>query len=141
MSAEDAKITQVLTETRTIALVGASPKPDRDSHRVMAYLQAHGYRVIRVNPALSGERILGEMVYPNLGAIPGPVDLADIFRKSDAAGQIVDEAIACGAKAVWLQLGVIDAAAARRAEAAGLAAIMDRCPKIEIRRLGIKPVR
>ena len=137
MSGIDAKIKDLLTRTRTIALVGASSDPSRDSHQVMKFLQARGYRVIPVNPALAGQTLLGETVHASLAAVPGEIDLVDIFRRSDAAGAVVDEAIQRGAKAVWLQLGVIDAAAAARAEAAGLTAIMDRCPKIEIPRLGI----
>jgi predicted CoA-binding protein len=127
----------LLTRTRTVALVGASSDPSRDSHQVMKFLQGRGYRVLPVNPALAGQSLLGETVYANLASVPGDIDLVDIFRRSDAAGAVVDEAIARGAKAVWLQLGVIDAAAVARAGAAGLVAIMDRCPKIEIPRLGI----
>jgi uncharacterized protein len=137
MTADDATISALLIKTRTIALVGASPKPDRDSHQVMAFLQARGYRVIPVNPAHAGETILGETVYPTLASVPDQIDMVDIFRKSDAAGAVVDAAISCGAKAVWLQLGVIDHVAVARARAAGLTAIMDRCPKIEFPRLGI----
>lgn len=103
----------------------------------MAFLQAQGYRVIPVNPGLAGHSLLGETVYRDLDSVPGQIDLVDIFRRSDSAGAVVDEAIARGAKAVWLQLGVIDLSAVRRAEAAGMMAIMDRCPKIEIPRLGI----
>lgn len=137
MPGTDAKIKTVLSEARTIALVGASADPSRDSHRVMAFLQAQGYRVIPVNPGLAGHSLLGETVYRDLDSVPGQIDLVDIFRRSDSAGAVVDEAIARGAKAVWLQLGVIDLSAVRRAEAAGMMAIMDRCPKIEIPRLGI----
>jgi predicted CoA-binding protein len=137
MRDEDLKIRQVLTTARTIALVGASANATRDSHEVMAFLQARGYRVIPVNPGLEGQTLLGERVYADVLEIPESIDLVDIFRNSEAAGHVVDQAIAKGAKAVWLQLGVINAPAIRRAEAAGLTAIMDRCPKIEIRRLGI----
>lgn len=133
----DTTIRELLTRTRTVALVGASSDPSRDSHQVMKFLQGRGYRVLPVNPALAGQSLLGETVYANLASVPGDIDLVDIFRRSDAAGAVVDEAIARGAKAVWLQLGVIDAAAVARAGAAGLVAIMDRCPKIEIPRLGI----
>jgi uncharacterized protein len=133
----DADIRALLTETRTIALVGASPKPERDSHRIMAFLQGQGYRVIPVNPGLAGQILLGEEVRGTLAEIGGTIDLVDIFRNSDAAGPVVDEAIAAGAKAVWMQLGVINAEAAARAEAAGLKVVMDHCPKIEIPRLGL----
>jgi predicted CoA-binding protein len=132
----DAQIRDLLTATRTIAMVGASDRPDRPSHKVMSFLQAHGYRVIPVNPALAGQQLLGETVVASV-ADAGPVDMVDIFRNSDAAGAITDEAIAAGARAVWMQLGVINEAAAARARAAGLAVVMDHCPKIEITRLGL----
>jgi predicted CoA-binding protein len=133
----DQEIATLLTTSRMIAMVGASPKPDRDSHAVMSFLQAQGYRVIPVNPALKGQTLLGENVVSTLADIEEPVDIVDIFRNSDAAGQIVDQAIDIGAKAVWMQLGVIDPQAADRAEAAGLKVVMNRCPKIEIPRLGL----
>jgi len=133
----DQDIRDLLTTTRTIALVGASDRPDRPSHGVMARLQAHGYRVIPINPQLAGQQLLGETVLPDLAAVGEPIDLVDIFRRPIAAGEAVDEAIAVGAKAVWLQLGVINDEAAARAEAAGLQAVMDRCPAIEIPRLGV----
>jgi uncharacterized protein len=134
----DAEIRDLLTTTRTIAMVGASDRPDRPSHAVMRFLQSHGYRVIPVNPALAGQTLLGETVVASV-ADAGPVDMVDIFRNSEAAGAITDEAIAAGAKAVWMQLGVINEAAAARARAAGLKVVMNRCPKIEIGRLGIPP--
>ena len=133
-------IATLLTETRTIALVGISDRPERASYRVMAVLQDHGYRVLPVNPQIAGEHVHGEFVWGRLSDIGEPIDMVDIFRRSDAAGEAVDDAIAVGAKAVWMQLGVVDEAAATRAEAAGLKVVMDRCPAIEIPRLGIAPV-
>ena len=135
MSSTPDTVEQVLTEYRTWAVVGCSPKRWRDSHDVAEYLQRSGYRVIPVNPQCDDEEILGERCYPDLASVPGPVDVVDIFRRSDLAGAHVDEAIAIGAKAVWLQLDVIDDAAASRARAAGLHVVMDRCPKIELPRL------
>jgi predicted CoA-binding protein len=135
----DTEIRDLLSDARTIALVGASDNPARASHGVMAFLQDHGYRVIPVNPAITGQHILGEYVWESLDQIGVPIDIVDIFRRSDAAGAVVDDAIAVGAKAVWMQLGVIDTDAAARAEAAGLQVVMDQCPKIEIRRLGVPP--
>lgn len=136
----DEDIRALLEETRTIALIGASDRPDRASHRVMKRLQDHGYRVIPVNPMITGEHIHGEFVWRELSQIGEPIDMVDIFRKSEAAGEAVDQAIATGAKAVWMQLDVIDEAAAARAEAAGLKVVMNRCPAIEIPKLGIAPV-
>ena len=136
----DEDIKALLESARTIALVGASDRPDRPSHRVMAQLQRHGYRVIPVNPQITGEHVHGEYVFGELSQLGDPIDIVDIFRRSDAAGDVVDEAIAIGAKAVWMQLGVVNEAAAARAEAAGLRVVMDRCPAIDIPRLGVAPV-
>lgn len=133
-------VTRVLENSRLIALVGASPKPERASYRVMAFLLRQGYRVIPVNPVKAGAEILGQSVVASLSDIDETIDLVDIFRNSDAAGEVVDEAIAVGAGAVWMQLGVIDHAAAERAIDAGLEVIMDRCPAIEIPKLGIAAV-
>ncbi len=137
--ASDDEIRKILLETKTIALVGASPRPERDSHEVMAYLKSRGYRVIPVNPVCAGETILGERVRATLAEIDEPIDLVDVFRNSEAAGPVTDDAIAARAKAVWMQLGVVNEPAAARARAAGLAVVMDRCPKIEIPRLRLPP--
>lgn len=133
-------IAELLRGARTIALVGASDRPDRPSNRVMSFLQDHGYRVIPVNPMITGEHVHGEYVWRELGQIGEPIDIVDIFRRSSEVGPIVDQAIAIGAKAVWMQLGVIDEVAAARAEAAGLKVVMDHCPKIEIMRHRLEPV-
>ncbi|RZF63384.1 CoA-binding protein [Sphingomonas populi] len=137
---DDAGIKALLEETRTIALVGASDRPNRPSYGVMKVLQDHGYRVIPVNPQITGEHIHGEFVFRDLDQLGDPIDLVDIFRNSAAAGEAVDDAIRIGAKAVWMQLGVVNEAAAARAEAAGLKVVMDRCPEIDIPRLGVAPV-
>jgi hypothetical protein len=133
----DAYLRHVLETTRTVAMVGASPRPHRPSHGVMRYLQRHGYRVIPVNPFAAGSEILGERCVANLSQIDEAIDMVDIFRRSSLAGDAVDEAIKIGAKFVWMQLGVVDAAAAERAEAAGIEVVMNRCPAIEIPRLGV----
>lgn len=133
----DEDIRALLTNARTIAMVGASDRPDRPSYGVMAMLQRHGYRVIPVNPQIAGQELLGETVVADLAAIEEPIDIVDIFRRPLAAGEAVDEAIAVGARAVWLQLGVINPDAVARAEAAGLRAVMDRCPAIDIPGLGV----
>ena len=130
-------IRDLLSEARTIAMIGASDRPDRPSYGVFRALQDHGYRVIPVNPNITGEHLHGEFVWRDLSQIGVPIDIVDIFRHSDHAGEAVDQAIAAGAKAVWLQLGVIDEAAAARAEAAGLKVVMDHCIKIEMLRLGV----
>jgi predicted CoA-binding protein len=137
----DEDIKELLADARVIAMVGASDRPDRPSNGVMKFLQDQGYRVIPVNPQITGEHVHGEYVWRELAQIGEPIDIVDIFRRPSAAGQAVDEAIAIGAKAVWLQIGVINEAAAARAEAAGLKVVMDRCPKIEIPRLGLAPIR
>ncbi|MCL6742084.1 CoA-binding protein [Sphingomonas sp. RB56-2] len=136
----DGDIAELLLGARTIAMVGASDRPNRPSNRVMSFLQGQGYRVIPVNPQITGEHIHGEYVWRELAQIGEPIDIVDIFRRSEFAGEAVDQAIAAGAKAVWMQLGVVDDAAAARAEAAGLKVVMDRCPAIEIPKLGIAPL-
>jgi uncharacterized protein len=129
----DEDIRFALEQTQTWAVVGCSPDPYRDSNRIAALLQSRGFRVIPVNP--NADEILGERCVASVHDIDEPVDVVDIFRRSSEAGAHVDEAIAIGAKAVWLQLGVIDPAAAERARAAGLRVVMDRCPAIELPRL------
>src|SRR4051795_5126510 len=131
----DADVRAILEGMRTWAVVGCSPDPGRDSHQIAALLQRRGYRVIPVNPV--AEEILGERCYPDLRSFPAGegVGGVDIFRRSSAAGAHVDEAIEIGASAVWMQLGVIDTAAAERGRAAGLRVVMDRCPAIELPRL------
>ena len=136
----DEDIYELLANARTIAMVGASDRPSRPSHGVMKFLQDRGYRVIPVNPQITGQHLHGEFVWRELSQIGEPIDIVDIFRRPMAAGEAVDEAIAVGAKAVWLQIGVINEEAAQRAEAAGLKVVMDRCPKIEIPRLGVPKV-
>jgi predicted CoA-binding protein len=136
----DQDIAHLLSRVRYIALVGASDRPGRASHGVMRFLQNHGYRLFPVNPQLAGQEIHGERVYASLAEIEEPIDMVDIFRRPQAAGEAVDEAIAIGAKSVWLQLGVINEEAARRAETAGLDVVMDRCPAIDIPRLNVAPV-
>ena len=131
-------IGQLLTAARTVAVVGCSAKPERDSHRVAAYLQrAGGYRMIPVNPGLAGQTLLGEHVFRSLGEIDEPIDMVDIFRNSDAAGPITDEALALSPlpQVIWMQLTVFNQAAAERAESAGVKVVMDRCPKMEYGKL------
>ena len=132
----DAKIRRILSTVRVIALVGASANWNRPSYFVMKYLQGKGYRVIPVNPANAGKEMLGETVYASLRDIPEKIDMVEVFRASDQVPPVVDDAIAIGAKVVWMQLGVRNDAAAAAAEAAGIEVIMNRCPKIEYGRLG-----
>lgn len=135
----DDDIRRILGAVRTIAVVGWSPKTDRPSHRVAAFLKAKGFRVIPVNPGQAGQEALGEVVRASLAEIGGGVDMVDIFRRSEEAGAVVDEALAAlpGLRAVWMQLGVVDEAAAARARAAGVEVVMDRCPAVEMPRLGM----
>ena len=129
-------VVTLLGRTRRIAVVGASNKPDRASFGVMRFLLDRGYDVTPVNPGLAGQTIHGQRVVATL-ADAAPLDMVDVFRRSEAAGAVADEAVRLGAKSVWMQLGVHDAAAARRAEAAGVSVVMDACPVIEWRRHGL----
>ena len=125
-------IKSILEESKTVAVVGLSPNEERDSHRVARYLQAQGYHIIPVNPG--ADEILGERSYPDLASIPEPIDVVDVFRRSEAVPEIVEEAIKVGARAVWMQQGVIHEEAAARACQAGLQVVMDRCMMVEHRR-------
>jgi predicted CoA-binding protein len=134
-SYSDEFLKATLKRVRTIAVVGASANWNRPSFFVMKYLQAKGYRIVPVNPREAGSMVLGETVYPSLADVPFPVDMVEIFRSSEEAGPITDQAIERGAKVVWMQIGVRNDAAAKRAEDAGLTVVMNRCPKIEYSRL------
>ncbi|WP_179954018.1 CoA-binding protein [Denitrobaculum tricleocarpae] len=138
-SYSDASLRNLLNSVKSVAVVGASPNWNRPSYFVMKYLQDKGYRILPVNPRAAGEEILGEKVYASLAEIPENFDMVDVFRNSEVAGAVTDEAIALkdskDIKAIWMQLTVRNDAAAARAEAAGLQVVMDRCPKIEFGRL------
>lgn len=125
----------ILNSIKTIGLVGASAKPVKASYFVLKYMIEKGYSVYPVNPGLAGQKIHDQLVHASLADIPVPIDMVDIFRNSEAAGAVVDEAIAIGAKVVWMQLGVRNDEAAARAEAAGLKVVMNRCPKMEYAKL------
>ena len=126
-------VRDILEKSKVIAVVGLSPKPERDSHEVAKYLQGQGYRIVPVNPR--ADTILGEKSYPDLASIPGKVDVVDIFRRSDDVPPVVDQAIDIGAKAVWMQLGIVNEDAAAKAREAGLGVVMDRCMLVEHRNL------
>jgi predicted CoA-binding protein len=130
---DDAGLTRILETHRVIAMVGLSPKEDRPSNRVACFLMARGFTVIPVNPGQS--EILGQRCYADLKSIPVKVDMVDVFRNADDVPPIADDAIAIGAKSLWLQLGIVNQQAAEKASAAGLDVVMDRCPKIEYDRL------
>jgi predicted CoA-binding protein len=131
----DELLRELLAGAKVIAVVGASPKPERDSHQIMAMLQRHGYRTIPVNPQAAGGTILGERVYASLAEVPEPIDIVDVFRNSEAAGAILMEAAELGLKTIWLQLGVRNDDAAAAARAKGATVIQDRCIKVEYWRL------
>jgi len=134
---EDGALWDLFETIKTIAVVGISRKGGRASNRVAAYLQEQGYKIFPINPGAVGETMLGEPVYGSLRDIGEPVDMVDIFKRSEHVAPFVDQAIEIGAKAIWMQLDIYDLAAAARAEAAGLTVIMDRCPKIELPRLRV----
>ena len=139
---EDQVLTQVLAETHTIAMIGASANPEKPSYRVMRYLQSAGYRVIPVNPMIEEEKVNGETVYGSLADIDIPYDLVDVFRRTDAIPEVMDDILAeaedHGIRFVWLQLGIRDEKSAAKAREAGLIVVMDRCMKIEHARLAAK---
>jgi predicted CoA-binding protein len=134
----DQEIRAILSRPTTVAVIGCSDNPDRDSLRIAMLLRDKGFRVIPVNPQLAPDALigaLGERCYPDLASIPDQVEIVDVFRRSEFVAEVADQAIAKGAKVLWCQLGVIDFDAARRTQAAGLTVVMDRCPAIEYRRL------
>ncbi|HEX3408677.1 MAG TPA: CoA-binding protein [Candidatus Binataceae bacterium] len=138
LNPSDQEIRAILSRPATVAVIGCSDNPDRDSLRIAMLLRDKGFRVIPVNPQLKSDALmstLGERCYPDLASIPDPVEIVDVFRRSEFVAQIAEQAIAKGARVLWCQLGVIDLAAAQRARAAGLTVVMDRCPAIEYRRL------
>jgi predicted CoA-binding protein len=132
-------IESILREARTVAVVGLSPRLDRPSYEVAAYLQSQGYRIIPVNP--TADEILGEKCYPDLKSVPEEIDVVDVFRRPEDVKEVVEQAIRVGARAVWMQLGVVNEEAAARARQAGLAVVMDRCMLMEHRRLSGQQAR
>ncbi len=129
----DEEIRQLLQETQHVAVVGWSPKPDRPSHQVAAYLKAHGYTIYPVNPTAQGTP--EQPVFANLADISAPIDVVDVFRRAEEVPEVVEAAVAAGAKAIWIQLGIVNEEAAQRASQAGLKVVMDRCMKVELERL------
>jgi predicted CoA-binding protein len=138
----DEQIRDILQNIQTIALVGLSANPARDSNGVFGFLLQHGYRVVGINPGLAGQTIHGAPVYARLADVPLAIDMIDVFRNSEAAGGVVDEALTLSPlpKVIWMQLGVVDEAAAEKAHARGVEMVMNQCPKIEIARLGLSPL-
>ncbi len=134
---KETDVREILTSTKTIALIGASDNPARASYQVMDYLLKQGYHVIPVSPKVAGKTLLGQQGYGTLAEVPEKIDMVDVFRNSEAAWEVAQEAIAVGAKTLWMQLGVINEQAAVLAQDAGLQVVMDRCPKIDIPRLGL----
>lgn len=132
------EIQDILTRYRRVAVVGLSDRPNRPSYQVAAYLQAHGYEITPVNPTLTGRQVLGRSVYGSLAELPEPPEIVDVFRRSQYVASVVEEAIAVGARVLWTQLGVRDAAAARRASDAGMLVVQDRCMEIDHARLGAR---
>ncbi len=130
----DTLIDRILAETRTIAVVGLSDKPERPSHAVARYLKARGYRIVPVNPALA--EVLGQKAYPSLSKVPMPVDLVDVFRKAGDVPPVADEAIRAGARFFWMQEGIVNEEARARLERAGIPVVMDRCVKKELEKRG-----
>jgi hypothetical protein len=142
MSAEDGLVREILSRVRTIAVVGFSANPGRPSHGVARYLASRGYRVIPVNPGLAGQTFLGEKVRASLGEFGEPIDMVDVFRRSEEVAGVTEQALSLSPRpfAIWTQLGVRDDTAAERARAQGIRVVQDRCPAIEIPRLGLPPV-
>ena len=140
-AAADDELRTILRDTKTIAVVGLSNKPERDSNEVFAFLLRHGYDCVGINPALAGQTVHGAPVFASLSAVDRPIDMIDVFRASDAVDGIVDEALTLTPhpRVIWMQLGVVNEAAAAKAEKAGLTVVMDRCPKIEITRFAARP--
>jgi predicted CoA-binding protein len=128
-------IEEMIRESKVIAVVGLSPDPDRPSNEVSVYMQENGYRIIPVNPRYAGQTILGELCYPDLQSVPEPIDLVDVFRRPEFTPPVARDAVAVGAKAFWLQLGIVNEEAASIARAAGLGVVMDRCTRIEHARM------
>jgi len=136
---QDSDLAALLSSSRTIAVIGASDNPARPSYGVSGWLSDRGWRVIPVNPRITGEHVHNEYVWHDLSQVGVPIDIVDVFRRPEDAMGAVEQAIAAGAKAVWFQLGVVNAEAIARAEQAGLQTVVDRCIKIDAARLGVSP--